>query len=72
MDRSLPPFERAHPTKLFAEVTTACNLRCAMCVKQSGPGIPDEFLARETFEKLVPAFPTLDTLILNAWEPCFT
>lgn len=65
MDHSLPPFERAHPTKLFAEVTTACNLRCAMCVKQSGPGIPDEFLARETFEKLVPAFPTLDTLILN-------
>lgn len=60
-----PPYAAPHPSKLFAEVTTACNFRCAMCVKQSGPGIPDGFMREEVFEKLIPAFPTLDTLILN-------
>jgi putative metalloenzyme radical SAM/SPASM domain maturase len=60
-----PPYSAPRPAKLFAEVTTACNFRCAMCVKQSGPGIPDYFMSREVFKKLVPAFPTLDTLILN-------
>ncbi|NLA91169.1 MAG: radical SAM protein, partial [Synergistaceae bacterium] len=62
---SPPPFAAPHPAKIFAEVTTACNFRCAMCVKQSGPGIPDFFMTEEIFEKLVPAFPTLETLILN-------
>lgn len=64
-DHRIPPMDRPWPSKLFVEVTTACNLRCAMCVKQSGPGIPDAYLSDETFEKLVPAFPTLETLILN-------
>ena len=32
--------DRAFPSKLFLEVTTRCNLRCTMCVKQSfGNGI---------------------------------
>ncbi|MGI6253781.1 MAG: radical SAM/SPASM family putative metalloenzyme maturase [Aminivibrio sp.] len=61
----LPPFAAPWPAKIFAEVTTACNFRCAMCVKQSGPGIPDFFMTGEIFERLVPAFPTLETLILN-------
>ena len=65
MNSALPPIERPYPSKLFVEVTTACNLRCAMCVKQSGPGIPDEDMTMTTFQRLVPAFPTLETLLLN-------
>ncbi len=31
-----------HPSKLFVEVTTCCNLQCGMCVKQNGMGgIPE-------------------------------
>ena len=65
MNFALPPSERPYPSKLFVEVTTACNLRCAMCVKQSGPGIPDEHMTMSTFQRLVPAFPMLETLLLN-------
>jgi MoaA/NifB/PqqE/SkfB family radical SAM enzyme len=32
---TVPPTLRPHPSKLFVEVTTRCNLRCAMCVKES-------------------------------------
>ena len=35
--RAVPPAQRPHPSKLFVEVTTRCNLRCAMCVKYA-PG----------------------------------
>ncbi len=62
---ALPPIDRPYPSKLFVEVTTACNLRCAMCVKQSGPGIPDEHMTLATFQRLLPAFATLETLLLN-------
>ncbi|HUI47023.1 MAG TPA: radical SAM/SPASM family putative metalloenzyme maturase [Nitrospirota bacterium] len=55
-----------HPSKLFVEVTTRCNLQCGMCVKQNGSGgIPDGSMSPETFEQLAPAFPHLDTLVLN-------
>jgi putative metalloenzyme radical SAM/SPASM domain maturase len=55
-----------HPSKLFVEVTTLCNLQCGMCVKQNGMGgIPEGSMSPETFERLVPAFPHLDTLVLN-------
>jgi putative metalloenzyme radical SAM/SPASM domain maturase len=55
-----------HPTKLFVEVTTLCNLQCGMCVKQNGMGgIAEGSMSPETFERLVPAFPHLDTLVLN-------
>ena len=55
-----------HPTKLFVEVTTLCNLLCGMCVKQNGTGgIAEGSMSAETFEQLAPAFPHLDTLILN-------
>lgn len=55
-----------HPSKLFVEVTTLCNLQCGMCVKQNGTGgIPEGSMSPETFERLAPAFPHLDSLVLN-------
>jgi putative metalloenzyme radical SAM/SPASM domain maturase len=55
-----------HPSKLFVEVTTYCNLQCSMCVKQNGiGGISEGIMSMETFERLTPAFPHLDSLVLN-------
>lgn len=55
-----------HPSKLFVEVTTRCNLNCFMCVKQQdGHGMCDDDLTPELFARLDPAFPTIDALILN-------
>ncbi len=47
-------------------MTTRCNLQCGMCVKQNGlGGIPEGTLPAKTFERLSPAFPHLDSLVLN-------
>jgi putative metalloenzyme radical SAM/SPASM domain maturase len=55
-----------YPSKLFVEVTTLCNLQCGMCVKQNGTGgIPEGSMSAETFERLVPVFPRLGSLVLN-------
>ncbi|WP_232502790.1 radical SAM/SPASM domain-containing protein [Solidesulfovibrio magneticus] len=55
-----------HPSRLFVEVTSRCNLRCAMCVKHSGHGVQAEGdMSPETFRALEPAFPHLDALVLN-------
>ncbi len=60
------PALRAHPSKLFVEVTTRCNLHCSMCVKEAkGQRIPEGNMTRETFARLAPAFPHLDALVLN-------
>ena len=60
------PALRAYPTKLFVEVTTRCNLRCSMCVKEArGQRIAEGDLSPETFARLAPALPNLETLILN-------
>jgi putative metalloenzyme radical SAM/SPASM domain maturase len=60
------PALRPHPTKLFVEVTTRCNLRCSMCVKESsGQAIREGHMSRETFARLAPALPHLDALVLN-------
>ena len=60
------PALRAHPSKLFVESTTRCNLGCFMCVKQTGNNlIPEEDMPAQTFTALEPAFPHLDALILN-------
>lgn len=57
---------RDHPSKLFIEVTTRCNLTCGMCVKQNGSGgIPEGIMSAHTFEALNPSFPYLDSLVLN-------
>lgn len=54
------------PKKLFVEITTRCNIECAMCVKQSvGCGISEGDMVLETFEALIPALKQIDTLILN-------
>ena len=58
--------QKKHPAKLFVEVTTLCNLQCGMCVKQNGTGgIPEGTMSMETFERLAPAFPHLESLVLN-------
>jgi len=62
----VPAHRRAHPSKLFVEVTTRCNLRCAMCVKYApGQGLVEGDMAEQTFERLAPAFPHLEALVLN-------
>lgn len=56
----------AHPSKLFVEVTTRCNLRCPMCTKQApGCGIVEGDISPQTFEGIIPALPKLEALILN-------
>ncbi len=60
------PALRAHPSKLFVETTTRCNLDCRMCVKQTdGCEILEGDMSPETYAALEPAFPHLDALILN-------
>jgi putative metalloenzyme radical SAM/SPASM domain maturase len=63
---NVPPAARGAPSKLFVEVTSRCNLRCAMCVKQAAPpGGREGDLAQATFARLAPALPGLDALVLN-------
>jgi len=60
------PALKGHPTKLFVETTTRCNLACPMCVKQTwGRDEVEGSLAPDLFGRLRPAFPHLDALILN-------
>jgi putative metalloenzyme radical SAM/SPASM domain maturase len=55
-----------HPAKLFAEVTSRCNLRCSMCLRQSGEeAFRDGDMSVETFRRLLPALATADALVLN-------
>ncbi len=57
---------RGHPSKLFVEVTTKCNLKCGMCVKQNSEGgIREGSMSVEIFDALSPAFPHLEALVLN-------
>ena len=57
---------RPFPSKLFVELTTRCNLRCAMCVKQApGQGLVEGDMDDETFARIAPAFPHLESLVLN-------
>ena len=60
------PALKGHPSKLFVETTTRCNLACPMCVKQTwGAMRPRDPLRPAVYERLRPAFPRLETLILN-------
>ena len=60
------PLSRGHPSKLFVEVTTKCNLKCGMCVKQNSDlGIREGSMSVEIFDALSPAFPHLEALVLN-------
>jgi putative metalloenzyme radical SAM/SPASM domain maturase len=60
------PLSGGHPSKLFVEVTTKCNLSCGMCVRQnSDGGIREGSMPVEIFDALTPAFPHLEALVLN-------
>lgn len=60
------PAFRSHPTKLFVETTSRCNLNCFMCVKQTADaGVSEGDLADTTFARLAEALPTLEALVLN-------
>jgi len=66
LNAATAPALRPHPSKLFVEVTTRCNLHCAMCVKEAkGQQIVEGSMSRGTFARLAPAFPRLDALVLN-------
>ena len=61
-----PPPLRPYPSRLIVETTSRCNLQCAMCVKQSsGAAQADGDLSMDTFQALAPAFPQLESLVLN-------
>jgi putative metalloenzyme radical SAM/SPASM domain maturase len=65
-DAATAPPMLSHPSKLFVEITTRCNLACGMCVKQSpGSGILTGDMSREVFLSLLPAFSKTRSLILN-------
>jgi len=59
-------FLRPLPAKIQVEVTTRCNLRCAMCVK-SAPGcdIPEADLSLDAFRNIAPALPSCEALVLS-------
>jgi putative metalloenzyme radical SAM/SPASM domain maturase len=60
------PAFRRFPSRLFVETTTRCNLKCSMCVKQTEDcGIIEGDMPPDVFSALEPAFPTLETLVLN-------
>ncbi len=66
LDVAAHPALKTHPSKLFVEVTTRCNLRCPMCPKQApGNAIVDGDMRVETFEGLKPVMSGLEALILN-------
>jgi len=55
-----------HPTKLFIETTTRCNLNCFMCVKQNrGSEVSEGDFSPELFARLETAFPQIETVVLN-------
>lgn len=55
-----------HPSKLFVEVTTRCNLKCAMCVKHSGAAcLPEGDLSRAHFSRLEEGMHALRALVLS-------
>jgi putative metalloenzyme radical SAM/SPASM domain maturase len=77
MMSSMPHYDaKAHPAPvdscapwpglLQVEVTTCCNMRCAMCVK-SAPGcrIPEAHMPLETFRRLDSVLPHCRGLVLN-------
>jgi putative metalloenzyme radical SAM/SPASM domain maturase len=65
-ENSVLPALRNHPTKLFVETTTRCNMKCQMCVKQTmGSGLVEGDLSMTTFEAIEPALANAEALVLN-------
>lgn len=58
--------QRQFPALLQVEVTTRCNMRCAMCVKSaSGCSIPEMHMPMELFARIESALPHCKGLVLN-------
>jgi len=58
--------QRNWPKKIYAEITTYCNLRCPMCVKwTSGSGIREDSMTFATFKGLAEALRHAEALVLN-------
>lgn len=58
--------KRPSPAKIYAEITTRCNLRCAKCVKFApGSEIRDADMTATTFRHLLPALGKSTSLILT-------
>ena len=63
---ALDPAFLEHPSKLFLETTSRCNLSCVMCMKQhDDSGLRDGDLDLNTFKALEPALANLEALVLN-------
>jgi putative metalloenzyme radical SAM/SPASM domain maturase len=61
-----PRPEPTFPRKLQVEVTTRCNMRCAMCVKSAPDSdIPETDFDLEAFRRLTPALVRCEALVLN-------
>lgn len=61
-----PSAFREFPSKMQIEVTTRCNMNCAMCVKYAPESkIAEQDLSLESFKKIGLAFGHCETLILN-------
>ncbi len=66
LSESTSLYLKSHPSAIYLETTTRCNLNCAMCVKNTDPGcIPDRDFPVDLFEQIAPALPYAETLILN-------
>ncbi|WP_319584347.1 radical SAM/SPASM family putative metalloenzyme maturase [uncultured Pseudodesulfovibrio sp.] len=61
-----PKPEPSFPLRIQVEVTTRCNMRCAMCVKTAPDSfIPETDLDLEAFTRLGPALARCEALVLN-------
>lgn len=56
----------AVPSKVVVEVTTRCNLRCRMCLKQAeGCGLPDRDMELNCFRRLLPDLGEVGNLVFS-------
>lgn len=63
---TIEPALRQHPSRLFVETTSRCNLNCIMCMKQNvANNRADGDLSPATFAALEPVMPHLDAMVLN-------
>ena len=59
-------FRLKHPSRIYLETTTRCNLKCEMCVKQSsGDGIIEGDFEIDMVSSIDAALPNISSLILN-------
>lgn len=55
-----------YPQKVYAELTTRCNLSCQMCVKYTpGSDIEEADMSPAIFKRLLPSLSAVQSLVLN-------